>query len=154
RDERRVTLMTDFIDDIRYAARMFWKTPIFTAVAVIVIGLGIGATAAIFSAVKPILIEPLPYPDPDKIVTLWDVGGGGFRLEVTFGTYSELFARSRAFSALAVMKSWQPAISGDMEPERLVGQNVSPTYFRVLGVQPVIGRDFEPADDVANSAAN
>jgi putative ABC transport system permease protein len=69
---------------------------------------------------------------------------------VTFGTYRELLARSRSFDALAVMRVWQPTMTGGAEPERLDGQRVTASYFKALGVTPALGRDFEPSDDVLN----
>ena len=86
---------------------------------------------------------------PSAIVTIWDVGRDGRPLDVTFGTYRELVERSRTFDALAVMRPWQPTLTGAAEPERLDGQRVSANYFRVLGVRPALGRDFRPSDDRA-----
>ena len=113
------------------------------------LALGIGASAAIFSTVNPILFAALPYPNASRVVMLSDLGTGGSPIDVTFGTYVELAARVHSFSGLAVANAWQPALtgSGDAEPERLQGQQVSGDYFRTLGVPPAIGRDFEAADD-------
>jgi putative ABC transport system permease protein len=144
------TLVSTSIADLRFAARRLRSTPGFAAVAVLTLALGIGASTAIFSAVSPILFEPLPYPQPGRIVTVWDYGVDGARVEVTFGTYRELAERSRAFDALAVMKPWQPTLTGAAEPERLDGQRVSAAYFRALGVRPVLGREFSEAEDRAN----
>ena len=137
--------------DVRYAARRLRATPGFTAVTVVTLALGIGATTAIWSTVDAILIRPLPYPDADRIVTIWDRGTDGGHLEATFGTYREILARAHAFSALAVMKPWQPTATGPAEPERLSGQRVSAGYFRVFGIAPALGRDFTAADDRATS---
>ncbi len=114
------------------------------------LALGIGATTAIFSAVNPILLEPLPYPDAGRISTIWDVGRDAAPLEVTFGTHRELAARSRSFETFAVMKAWLPTLLGAAEPERLEGQRVSAAFFDVLGVRPAIGRGFQPSDDRRN----
>ena len=136
------------ITDVRYAARRLRNSLGFTTVTVVTLALGIGATAAVFSIVKPILFEPLPYPDGRRIVTIWDRAADRSRVDVTFGTYREILARSRSFEALAVMRPWQPTVTGEGEPERLDGQRVSASYFRVLGVPPAFGRDFDDADDV------
>ncbi|HSD31706.1 MAG TPA: ABC transporter permease [Gemmatimonadales bacterium] len=133
--------------DLRHAARRLVHNPGFTVVSGITLALGLGATTAIFSAVRPILLEPLPYPHADRLVTISDYGTGGSPLAVTFGTYRELVARSRSFDALAVMKPWQPTMTGRAEPERFEGQRVSAAYFHVLEVTPALGRDFDPADD-------
>jgi len=139
--------MQTFWQDLRFGARMLWRKPGFTLVAALTLGLGIGASTAIFSAVNPILFEPLPYPQAGRITMIWDHGPGGSRGEVTFGSYRELARRSRSFDALAVMRSWQPTLTGAAEPERLDGQRVSASYFRVLGAPPALGRDFDSSDD-------
>lgn len=138
------------VADIRYGARRLRRSPSFTAVSVITLALGIGATTAIFSVVNPILFEPLPYPDAHRIAMVSDLGGDGTPIPVTFGTYRELLQRSHTFDAMAAFKPWQPTMVGTAEPERLVGQRVSASYFRALGVAPVLGRDFEPSDDRVN----
>jgi putative ABC transport system permease protein len=139
------------IADLRYGARRLRRNPGFTAASIVTLALGIGASTAIFSAVNPILFESLPYPGAERIVTVWDFGAGGSRLEVTFGSYRELVERSRDFDAAAVIKPWQPTITGPSEPERLEGDRVSASYFRVLGVPPALGRDFDAADDRPNA---
>ncbi len=140
-------LVETLLADLRYAARRLRAAPGFTAVTVLTLALGIGATTAIFSAVNPILFQPLPYPQAGRIVMIWDIGSDGSRVEGTFGTYRELVTRSRSFDAIALMKSWQPAMQGAAEPERLDGQRVSASYFRVLGVPPALGQDFQGSDD-------
>jgi putative ABC transport system permease protein len=144
---QQLRLEDEMFQDLRYGARMLRKNPWFTTIAVFTLALGIGASTAIFSAVNPILFEPLPYPNAGRIATIWDYGSEGKQLNVTFGTYRELVERSRSFDALAVMKPWQPALTGTAQPERVDGQRVSASYFRVLGVSPTLGRDFQAADD-------
>jgi putative ABC transport system permease protein len=150
RDRRGLPLVETTLQDVRYAGRMLGKAPGFTLVAVVTLALGIGACTAVFSAVNPILFAPLPYPQADRVVMIWDFGTGGARLDVTFGTYRELAERSQSFDALAVMRPWQPTLTGSNEPERFDGQRVSASYFRVLGVSPALGRDFDVADDIVN----
>jgi putative ABC transport system permease protein len=140
-------LVETFLADLRYAARRLRATPGFTALTVLTLALGIGATTAIFSAVKPVLFEPLPYPHAGRIMAIWDIGADASRVDGTFGTYVEVGARSRSFDAIAVMKAWQPTLVGTGEPERLDGQRVSWGYFQVLGVPPRLGQDFQLADD-------
>ena len=138
--------------DLRYAARRLRASPGFTAVGTVTLALGIGASTAIFSAVNPILFEPLPYPRAGRIVMISDVGVSRASLDVTFGTYREIADRSRSFEALAVMRPWQPTVTGAAQPERIDGQRVSADYFRVLGVRPAIGRDFTASDDRLNGS--
>ena len=136
--------------DFRYGVRRLRANWGFTAVSVLTLALGIGATTAIFSAVDPVLFEPLPYPHAERIAMIWDYRVDGSRLDVTFGTHRELVERSRSFDAIAVMKLWQPIMTGAAEPERFDGQRVSAAYFRALGVSPSLGRDFDTADDRVN----
>jgi putative ABC transport system permease protein len=140
--------LEQLIQDIRYGIRFLRRTPGFTLVAVLTLALGIGASTAIFSAVNPILFESLPYPHAERVLMIWDFAQDGSRLYTTFGTYREMVERSRSFDAIAVMRPWQPTMTGPAE--RLDGQRVSASYFRVLGVPPALGRDFDPSDDELN----
>lgn len=142
--------METLFQDIRYALRQLRRTPGFACTAVVILALGIGGTTAIFSTLKPILFEPLPYPHASRIMMIWYVGEDGSRSPQTFHTYRELSERSRSFDTLSVMKPWQPTLNGADHPERLDGQQVSAGYFRTLGVLPVLGRDLQPSDDVHN----
>jgi putative ABC transport system permease protein len=136
--------------DLRFGARRLRRDPMVTAVAALTLALGIGASTAIFSAVNPVLFEPLPYPEAGRLMRIWD-GEGGNRGDVTFGTYRELLERSRSFAAMTVMRPVQPTLTGVDVPERLDGQYVSADYFQVLNVRPALGRDFRPADDQPNA---
>jgi putative ABC transport system permease protein len=138
-----------FFSDLRFAVRQLRNHPGFTVVCILTLALGIGASTAIFSAVNPILFEPLPYPHPGRIQMIWSTFQGA-RAEVSFGTYRELAERSRSLDATAIFEPWQPAITGGDQPERLEGQSVSASFFRVLGVSPILGRDFRASEDVFN----
>jgi putative ABC transport system permease protein len=135
--------------DLRYAARGLRAAPGFTAVTILTLAIGIGGTAAIFSAVNPVLFEPLPYPQPNRVAMILEIRNDavGSRSSGTFGLYRAFAERSSTFQAVAVFKPWQPTITGADQPERFEGQRVSAAYFRALGVSPIIGRDFEAADD-------
>lgn len=135
------------VQDLRYALRQLRKNPGFTCAAILILALGIGASTAIFSAVNPILFKPLPYPQAGRIVMLWEMRATGAPIYVTFATFHGLSERSRSFDELAVMKPWQPTMTGPSEPERFSGQRVSAAYFRVLGITPALGRDFQSSDD-------
>ena len=142
--------MTGFAQDVRYAFRQLRKTPGFACTAIVILALGIGSTTAIFSAINPILFEPLPYPQARRIVMIWYAAEDGSRIPQTFHTYRELAERSRSLEAIAVMKPWQPVLTGADHPERFDGQRVSANYFHALGVPPALGRDFQHSDDVYN----
>jgi putative ABC transport system permease protein len=139
--------ISTILGDMRYALRRLRGSPGFTITTVLTLAVGIGATTAIFGAVKPVLLEGLPYPEPGRLVMLSDRDEAGAQSDVTFGTYREVLARSHSFAALAVAKSWQPTLTGRADPERPDGQRVSASYFRVLGMVPLLGRDFDAADD-------
>ncbi len=133
--------------DLRFAARRLRAEPGFTAITVLTMALGVGATTAIFSAVNPILLEPLPYRDPSRVTAIAEVGRDGARVDGTFGMYSALEQRSRTFEAMGAFRSWRPTMTGPGQPERFEGQRVSAPYFRILGVAPVLGRDFLTSED-------
>src|SRR4026208_2178325 len=110
--------MNSLFKDIHYGFRSLLKHPGFTAIAVITLALGIGASTAIFSAVNPILFESLPYPEASQIVTIPAAfSPNDSSVAMAFGTYREFVQRSRSFSAIAVSRQWQPAITGSAEPE-------------------------------------
>jgi putative ABC transport system permease protein len=132
--------------DLRYAVRRLRNSPGFATVGTLTLALGIGASTAIFSAVNPILFEPLPYPHAGRIMMIWDIFQGA-RSDITFHTYRELAARNRSFEAMGAMEAWQPTMTSAAQPERFDGQSVSAGYFRALGVSPALGRDFQEADD-------
>jgi putative ABC transport system permease protein len=133
--------------DLRYAARQLRSNAGFTIVSVWTLALGIGATTAILSVVNPILFEPLPYPHPGRILMIWNTFHGA-RSEIAFGTYRELAQRSRSFATVTIFEPWQAAMTGGVQPERIEGQSVSANFFRVMGVAPFLGRDFQPSEDV------
>jgi putative ABC transport system permease protein len=139
--------MTGWLQDFRYAWRQLRKSPGFACTAVVILALGIGGTTAIFSTINPILFEPLPYPTAHRIMMIWYAGEDGSRIPQTFHTYRELVERSRTLDAIAVVKPWQPTLTGGEQPERFDGQQVSAGYLRTLGVSPALGRDFQAADD-------
>src|SRR5579864_226321 len=142
--------MGTLLQDVRYAVRQLRRTPGFACTAILILALGIGGTTAIFSALNPILFEPLPYPHASRIMMIWYADEDGVRSPQTFHTYREVAERSRSFEALAVLKPWQPTLVGADQPERIDGQQVSAAYLRALGVTPAIGRDLLPSDDVFN----
>ena len=146
------TVVEALLVDLRRAARRLRRAPGFAAVTVLTLALGIGASTAIFSTVRPVLLEPLPYPDSERVVVMSDTGANGSPLAVTFGTFREIMARSRTLQRGAVSRTWQPTLSGGTEAERLDGQAVSADYFRVLGVAPALGRDFLASDDLPGAA--
>jgi putative ABC transport system permease protein len=141
-----------FLADVRYALRRLRRSPGFTVTAVATLAVGIGASTAVFSAINPILLEPLPFPHASRLVTLDDRAASGAPMAVTFGTFAEVRARTRSFEALGAADTWQPSISGLGDPERLRGQRITAGFFSVFGVGPAVGRDFTHADEQAGGA--
>ncbi|HVX40683.1 MAG TPA: ABC transporter permease [Gemmatimonadaceae bacterium] len=133
--------------DVRYALRRLRNAPAFTITAVTTLALGIGASTTVFSAVSPILFQPLPFPHADRIVSVEDRNAQAVPMPATLGTYDELRARSRSFDVLAAADPWQPTIVGDGDPQRLIGQRVTASYFGVFGATPLVGRTFTAAED-------
>ena len=132
--------------DARHGLRQLLRRPAFSIVAVLTLGLGVGASTTIFSVANPILFAALPYPDANRLMMVWD-GQDGRRSDVTFGTFREVATRSRTFHSLAAVGPFRPTLTGVSESERLDGQRVSADYFRVLGVAPALGRDLQATDD-------
>src|SRR5688572_8654890 len=143
-------MLDTFIRDVRYALRGLRASPGFAAIVVLTLAVGMGATTAIFSALKPILFQPLSYPDPDRVVVIQEISLNGSRLEGTYGMYRWMLDRNRAFSQIAVVRSWQPIVTGTDVPEQLSGERVTASYFTALGVPPAVGPGFSADDDIAN----
>jgi putative ABC transport system permease protein len=143
--------MPSVLSDLRYAWRRLFSHSAAALVAIVSIGFGVGVSTAIFGVVDRVLLTRLPYPDPERVIVLADRDADGASLDVAYGTYIELAERNRTFDALAVADRWQPSLADIGEPERLSGDFVSADYFRVLGVAPALGRNFDAADDVSGA---
>lgn len=153
RDARGITAFTDLSRDIAYAARVLRRSPGFTLAVVITFALGIGCTASIFSLVNGILLREPPYRDPKALVALWernDARNGGQNV-VSVDNFEAWRQRSRSFDAMAALIPSPMTLDGE-PAERVKGAEVSPSFFRMLGVRPVIGRDFEPSDELDGGA--
>ena len=142
-------VIQNFFADLRYAFRQLRAFPVFSAVSVFTIAIGVGTTTAILAAVYAILVQPLPYTDADRIVAILEINHGS-RNEGSFGMYRGLVERTHGFESIAVLKTWRPVLAGLAQPERLDGQRVSASYFDVLQVRPFLGRHFTAAEDVIN----
>jgi predicted permease len=138
--------MTNLVQDLRYALRQFRKAPGFTAVAVLTVALGIGATTAIFSVVNGVLLRPLPYADPGRIMAIFEVTTKGTWNRVADPNFDDFRDQSRSFQAIAKYSAYIAAVSGGSDPTRSMVAHVSPAFFRVFAVQPVIGRNLTAAD--------
>jgi predicted permease len=136
-----------FWQDLRYAARMLRQSPGFTAIAVLTIALGIGATTAIFSVVDATLLHPLPYPHPEQLVSVIDdlPGVGAQDVGMSVPEWHD-FQRSGIFEYVAPSGGGDVNLTGSSQPTRILFAAVAPNYFALLGVQPELGRSFNPED--------
>src|SRR5260370_12870498 len=123
----------------------------FRQIAVAALALGIGANTAIFSAVEAVLLRPLPYAEPDRLVMVWeDASYIGFALNTPApANYMDWKSQSTVFTDMAARRGSSMSLTGDGAPEQLYGQRVTPNFFDVLGVQPAIGRAFTAEEDKA-----
>lgn len=138
--------------DLRYTARALARSPGFAATAVLVAGLGIGANTAVFSVTDQVLLRPLPFPAPDRLVQLWEVEDGTCCNEVSPPNYRDWRERSRSFAALSAWHSREANLVGGGEPMRLQGAGVDAGLLPLVGVPPALGRLFGPADERAGAA--
>ena len=147
-------LLESIGQDVRYGLRGLRKAPGFTAAAVLTLALGIGATSAIFSVFYTVLLKPLPYHDPSRLVMISTETPAfpGFRLGVSLQDYAELNAASPAFEGLAMYRTSRSNLTGEQEPEQLTSLAVSPGFLSLLGMHPQIGRDFVESDAQQGSA--
>jgi predicted permease len=138
--------METLIQDLRYGLRMLVKKPVFTFVAILTLALGLGSTTAIFSVINGLLLRPLPYPDPDQIVKVWQVGDKGQRMQFSDPNFEDLYTESHSFQALALYSSRAFSVSGGNEPVRTPAAVVSQDFFDAMGVRPILGRTFLPGE--------
>jgi putative ABC transport system permease protein len=137
--------------DVRFGVRMLLKKPVFTAIAVLALALGAGANTAIFSVVNGVLLRPLPYKDPDKLVRLGEWSKQVPGMSISYPNFKDWRERNRVFDGLAATQFDSYNLTGGDEPERLQGRNVSYNFFDVLGVVPAVGRSFRADEDRAGA---
>lgn len=144
------------LQDIRYGFRMLIKRPGFTIIVVLTLALGIGANTTIFSAVDAVLLNPLPYQDPDRLVAVWETNKQlspemWDRNEVALGNFRDWRSRNQVFDQLGSLFYADVNLTGPGEPERIKSCVVTTNFFQVLGMQPMIGRSFLPEEEKPGS---
>ncbi|HSE33644.1 MAG TPA: ABC transporter permease [Pyrinomonadaceae bacterium] len=146
--------MSTLWQDIRYGIRSLSKRPGFVVIAVITLGLGIGANTAIFSVVNAVLLRPLPFKDPDRIVLVW-----GFlpkyaqtsdKLPTSAPNYLAIASQTQSFEQVSAFRSWSWQLTGGGEPQQLAGVRVSANFFAAVGMSPMLGRPFVAEEDDPN----
>jgi predicted permease len=144
--------MTIFTQDLRYAIRMLLKSPGFATVAVLTVALGIGTNTALFSVVNGVLLNPLPYPHSDQLMTVYATAPGYSHTTVAYLNFLDWQRNNRTFSSMAIYRGQDYNFSDASEAERLSGYMISADFFPTLGVQPVLGRTFRSDDDQLGAA--
>src|SRR6185503_14528458 len=136
-------VMETLLRDIRYGVRSLLKRPGFTAIALVALALGIGANTAIFSLVNAVLLRPLPFAEPDRLVWVWgNIKSGGNRASVSPSDFLDYRQQNNTFEEFAASMPLRFNYTGGDEPERLEASGVTGNYFQALGVKPAFGRTF------------
>src|SRR5687768_10331359 len=141
--------MNTILQDIRFGLRMLLKSPSVSIVATIALALGIGANTAIFSVVNAVLLRPLPFPDPDSLVSVFetDTQRGQQSGSHSYPNFMDLRAQNTVFQHISTYRSGDYVMTGRGEPVRLQGSVVTADLFPLLGVAPALGRTFVPDED-------
>ena len=149
RTRKKDPYIMTLIQDLRFAVRSLIKTPGFTAIAVFTLALGIGANTTIFSVVQSVLLRPLPYDEPDRIVEIWEThpDRGWNSMSFSHPNFWDLWDQNESFEEIAAMNGAAMNLTGFEYPERLAARRTSAGFFRVLRVNPIIGRGFLPGED-------
>lgn len=145
------TLLESWLQDVRYGFRRLRREPAFALAAVLTLGLVIGANGAIFSVLEAILLRPLPFTNPDRLVVLFGTSNQSQRETIAAADLDDL-AKAPSLAALAAQQTQSVNLTGVDEPGRLIGGFVSASYFPTLGIQPAKGRGFSPDEDKPGSA--
>src|SRR5690348_3126797 len=144
--------MSGLTQDIRYAVRQLHKSRGVTAIAVLTLVLGIGATTAIFSVVYGVLLKPLPYADSSRIMDVFEIQPNGRHNRLADPNFDDFRDQSRSFQAIAKYTAFPTAVSGGSAPTRSIVAHVTPQFLGVFQIQPFIGRDFAAADNNKGAA--
>src|SRR5690242_16125353 len=134
-------------NDLRFALRTLAKNPGFAAVAVLTLGLGFGGNSAIFSVVNSVLLRPLPFRDPDRLVFLYEILPSAPLIGPSYQNFVDFRDQSQTFETVAAIRNTTFTLTGAGEPERLPGQMLSANLFPVLGVSASRGHAFLPDED-------
>ena len=140
--------------DVRYGVRSLLKTPGFTALAVLMLALGIGANTAIFSVVNTVLLSPLPFHNQERLVILWEEEPDNPLIEVSYPNFRDWREQSQLFEGMAALGSsnWPRVLQADTDPIAVAYRGVSTSFFETLGVAPHLGRTFRPEEDVRGAS--
>ena len=146
----------EIVDDLRYALRLFARRPAVTAAALVTLAFGIGANTAIFTVVNAVLLRPLPYANPERLVVVWQDHtrlGGPATEWASPDNFFDWRDGNAVFDGMFAFGGFQPTLTGTGEPELLRGAQVSHDALATLGVEPLLGRSFRPDEDRAGASA-
>jgi predicted permease len=138
--------------DIRFGARVLWKSRGFTIIAIVTLALGIGGNTAIFSIVSGVLLHPLPFPQAEQLVALHESKPNFNQGSISYPNFLDWQKNNRTFSAMAVARGYAFSLTGKGEAEQVNAEFVSGSFFPLLGVNPILGRTFIPAEEQAGAA--
>jgi predicted permease len=144
--------LEQLLEDVRFGVRLLRKNPGFTAVAVLTLALGIGANAAVFSVVYAVLLRPLPFREPSRLVVLNETTPKVRVVSVSYPNFSDWRAASQTFSQMAAVYAVDFNLAGVTQPENISGDAVSPNFLSMMGVRPILGRDFDASEEKAGTA--
>ena len=144
----RVVWLDNFLRDMKFAIRQLLKNPGFTATAILVLALGIGASVSIFAFVDAALIKPLPYSDPARLVRITESEAAGHLVNISYLDYLDWKRLNTVLSSMDVFSGWNFLLSTPSGTEPVPAVRVSAGFFRTLGVAPALGRDFYPSEQV------
>jgi predicted permease len=147
-------MIANLLYDLRHALRLLRASPGFALVAVVTLALGIGATTAIFSVVDAVMLRPLPFSEPERLVKVWETTPEGFDFSASDPNYLDFQEQSHTFAGMAAYKQAALNLSGSGEPTRLEGMAVTHTLFPLLGVAPALGRTFLAEEDETGGNTN
>ena len=153
--ERRASAVDELRQDVRFGVRQLRAAPRFALIAILTLGLGIGAITAIFSVVRAVLLRPLPYADAERIVLIGEADEPATkdaRATTSYENYRDWAARARSFESMGLFDGWSPTLTGLGVAERLQGSIVTAALFDIFRLQPVLGRAMVAADNVPNGA--
>ena len=152
RDQWGWLWLEELLQDLRYGARMLRKNPGFTLVAILTLALGIGANTAMFSVVNGVLLNPLPYPHAEQLVTLHESKPNFEFGSISFPNFRDWRKDNHTFSSMAISRRFAFSLTGIGEAEQLPGRFISSDFFSTVGVNPVLGRTFAPGEDEIGAA--
>ena len=140
-------MLADLLRDVRLAIRSLTKAPGFALAAILTLALGVGATSAIFSVVNGVVLRPMPYPDSESLVMVWEITPQSGQFSVAPANFFDWRQQATTFEGLAALGNSDVTLQGPNGPEQVPAAFVSANFFKVMGVRPALGRGFTPEEE-------